>query len=110
MRVPIKVAITFGALIPASSLALAQDVHIGVLGLFHPRQFTVSAADGNAIVVHAGQETFVLEKSSGVPVAQIRVLGSTMVVRVGTHAVHASELTVTGRASGDRKEHTSELQ
>jgi stage II sporulation protein D len=100
MRARIKVAITFGALILASSLALAQDVHIGVLGLFHPRQFTVSAADGNAIVVHAGQESFVLEKSSGVNAAQIRALGSMMVVRVGSHVVHTSDLTVGGRASG----------
>jgi len=100
MRARIKVAIAFGALILASSLALAQDVHIGVLGLFHPRQFTVSAADGNAIVVHAGQETFVLEKSSGVHAAQIRALGSMMVVRVGSHVVHTSDLTVGGRASG----------
>jgi hypothetical protein len=100
MKVPIKVTITLGALILAGSLAFAADVGIGVLGLFHPRRFAVSSADGNAVVVHAGQETFVLEKSSGVRVAQIRALATTMVGRVGIHVAHTSELTVTGRAGG----------
>jgi len=100
MKARIKVAIGFGALMLASPLALAEDVRIGVLGLFHPRQFTVSAADGTAIIVHAGQETFVLERSSGAHVAEIRALGSMMVVRVGTHVVHTPKLTATGRASG----------
>jgi Stage II sporulation protein len=105
MKARIKLAIMCGVLMLAGALALAEDVRtrevrIGVLGLFHPRQFTVSAADGNAIVGHAGQETFVLEKSSGVHVAEVHAFGSRMEVRVGTRVVHTPELTVTGRASG----------
>jgi len=115
MRAAIKLAITVGALTLAHALAPAKDVRIhdvqhpevrnhyvriGVLVLFQPREFTVSAADGNAVVVHAGQETFVLEKSSGVHVAEIRALSGTMVVRVGPRAVKAPELTVTGRTGG----------
>lgn len=105
MRVRIKLAITCGVLIMAGALALAEDlrireVRIGVLGLFHPRQFTVSAVDGGAIVVHAGQETFVLEKSSGIHVAEVHALGSMMVVQAGTRVVHTPDLTFTGRASG----------
>jgi peptidoglycan hydrolase-like amidase len=100
MKARIKLAITFGALMLTGSLMLAEDVRIGVLSLFHPRAFTLSAADGNAIVVHAGQETFVLEKSSGVPDAQVHALGGMMEVRTGTHVVHVRELTVTDRSSG----------
>jgi stage II sporulation protein D len=105
MKVPIQVAIALGALLLASSLASAgdvriQDVRIGVLGLFHPHQFTVSAADGNAIVLHAGEETFVLEKSSGTRAAEIRTFESKMVVRVGSRTFDAPDLTVTGRSRG----------
>lgn len=110
MKALVKIAIAFVALILASSHAYAddvqthdlqtQDVRIGVLGLFHPRQLTVSAVEGNAIAVHAGQETFILEKSSGVSVAEISVLGSMMAVRVGTRVAHVYQLNVSGRASG----------
>ncbi len=115
MRMLVKIAMAFGAPIFSGALAFTEDVRvhdvlthdvriedvrIGVLGLFHPREFTVSAVEGNAIAVHAGQETFVLEKSSGVGVAEIRVVENMMAVRVGTRVVHISELTVTGRASG----------
>ncbi len=110
MKALVKSAIAFTALALAGSLASADDirphdeqthdVRIGVLGLFHPRQFTVSATEGNAIAVHAGQETFILEKSSGVNVAEICIHGSMIAVRVGTRVVHVSKLTVTGRESG----------
>jgi len=100
MKVRIQLAITIVALALANSLLSAENVRIGVLGLFHPREFTLSAADGCAIVVHAGQETFVLEKSSGKNAAQIRAAGRGMVVTVGTHAVGSSEITITSRANG----------
>jgi len=101
----VKIAIAFAALALAGSHASTdevqtRDVSIGVLGLFHPRQFTVSAVESNAISLHAGQETFILEKSSGVSIAEIRINGSMMAVRVGSRVVHVSELTVTGRESG----------
>src|SRR5271165_2105128 len=106
---PIKTAITVCAMV---SCLLARpegvriqetgihDVRIVVLGLFHPREFTLSAADADALVLRAGQETFVLEKSSGAHIAQLRALGPVIVVRVGTHLVRTAELNVTGRAGG----------
>lgn len=100
MKVRIQLAIAIAALVLGSSLSSAENVRIGVLGLFHPREFKLSAADGNAIVIHAGQETIVLEKSSGTNAAQIRAAGSGMVVRVGSRAVDTLTLTVSGRANG----------
>ncbi len=100
MKARIQLAITIAALVLANSLVSAENVRIGVLGLFHPREFTLSAADGNAVVVHAGQESFVLERSSGKSNAQIRLAGNLMAVRVGTQTVETSEITVTSRASG----------
>jgi stage II sporulation protein D len=105
MKAIARIAIAFAALALAGSHICADDVQIhdvriGILGLFHPRQFTVSAVNGNAIAVHTGQETFILEKSSGVSIAEIRTHGSMMAVRVGSRIVHVSEITVTGRESG----------
>ncbi|MGB9239386.1 MAG: SpoIID/LytB domain-containing protein, partial [Terriglobales bacterium] len=99
MRLRIQLAIAIAAL-AGTSLSSAENVRIGVLGLFHPREFTLSAADGNAIVIHAGHESFVLERSSGKNTAQIRVAGNVIAVRFGTHIVETSELTVTSRSSG----------
>ena len=94
-------------LLPVCSTVLAQsvrvegssgvDIHIGVLGLFHPSQFTVSASIGSALVLHAGEERIVLEKSSGVDSASIRVSGDGVAVTTGTRVVRASKLTVSGR-------------
>jgi stage II sporulation protein D len=70
-----------------------------VLGLFHPLQFTVSAPAGSAVVVHAGEERIVLEKSSGVDFAKVRISGSDVVVSAGKRAMLASKLTVNGRRS-----------
>jgi stage II sporulation protein D len=93
--------------IPGCSTVLAQsvadlavaEVHIGVLGLFHPLQFTVSAPAGSALVLHAGQESIVLEKSSGVDSATVRISGSDVVVSAGMRLARASRLTVNGRKS-----------
>ncbi len=91
-----KTAFALVLMMLAGSLALAQDVRIGVLGLFHPRQLTLSALPSSALVVHAAQE-FVVEKSSGIGVVDIQLSGGSLVLRVGTRVVHASEITVTGR-------------
>src|SRR5208282_680356 len=49
----------------------AQDVRVGVLGLFRPHQFALSPLAGSALVVHVGAESVVLEASSGVNIAHI---------------------------------------
>jgi peptidoglycan hydrolase-like amidase len=103
MKLRIQLAVAVAALALTSlamSLLAAENVRIGVLGLFHPREFSLSTADSNALVIHAGKESFVLERSSGKNTAQIRVAENLMAVRVGTHTVETSDLTVTSRAGG----------
>jgi len=68
-----------------------------VLGLFHPRELTVSAPRGSALVLHAGDERIVLEKSSGVDSASIRISGAGLLLALGTRVVRASTITVIGR-------------
>ncbi len=73
------------------------DVRIGVLGLFHPTEFTVTASGNSALVLRADQERIVLEKSSGVDSASIRASGNDLKVSVGRRVVRASKVVVTGR-------------
>jgi peptidoglycan hydrolase-like amidase len=73
------------------------DVRIGVLGLFHPRQLTISAPQGHALVVRAGDESIVLEPSSGVHTASVRPSGNEAILQTRTRTVPASALTVAGR-------------
>jgi stage II sporulation protein D len=107
-RIPVALlSLVLGVLvfIPVCSTVLGQsvadlagaEVHIGVLGLFHPLQFTVSAPAGSALVLHAGQESIVLEKSSGVDSASVRISGGDVVVSAGNRAMRSSQLIVSGR-------------
>ena len=75
------------------------DVQIGVLGLFHPLQLSLSAPAGTALVLRAGEERIVLEKSSGVDSVTIRISDRDVVVTAGAHVVRASKVTVNGRRS-----------
>jgi stage II sporulation protein D len=73
------------------------NVRIGVLGLFHPRQLTISPPQGHALVVRAGDERIVLEHTSGVHTASVLLNGSEIVLRSGTRTVRAQGLTIAGR-------------
>ncbi len=81
-----------------SPIADSPDtVRIGVLGLFHSRQLTVSVLSGRALVVHAGEERVVIEKSSGVDSASVRMSADGVLLMAGPRAIKASMLTVAGR-------------
>jgi len=117
MRMPVALLLfVLGALVfvPVCSIVGAQsdrvadssagdssvpDVQIGVLGLFHPTQFSLSATAGCALVVHAGEERIVLEKSSGIDSATVRISDRDVVVTAGARVVRAAKLTVNGRKS-----------
>lgn len=89
----------------ATQAACAQDVRIGVLGLFRPRQITLQAAPGQAVVVqmkivHAGTKSFVLERSSGQDTAEVTISGDDLIFKVGNHAIRSSGLRACSRANG----------
>jgi peptidoglycan hydrolase-like amidase len=92
--------ITLIVLMLAGSLASAQEVRIGVFGLFHPGQLIVSAPTGSVIIVHAGQQSFAVENSSGENTVNIQPVGNGLVGRCGTHSVESPELTVSSRENG----------
>jgi hypothetical protein len=116
LAIGLFVLILAGSLADAHSIPFADfvagdssaDVHIGVLGLFHPLELTVSAPAGSALLVCAGAERVVLEKSSGVDSASIRMNvriisageegeASEVVVTAGRDVFRAPKITVSGR-------------
>jgi len=96
--VRIKCAFAFLLLLGAH-LACAQDVRIGVFGLFRPHQLTVTVFSGAAIVLSAGNESFVLEGSSGRRVASIRFAPHGLLLQVGGQQVPASEVHAASRSN-----------
>jgi peptidoglycan hydrolase-like amidase len=90
---------------PEFNPAFAQDayrsarpvVRVGVLGLFHPHEITVSAPPGKVLVVRAGNETIVLEGSYGFNSANLRLNGSGVTISSNEREVQSRSVVVAGR-------------
>ncbi|MGA9814997.1 MAG: SpoIID/LytB domain-containing protein [Terriglobales bacterium] len=82
----------------ATHVACAQDVRIGVLGLFHPGQLTLQAVPAQAVVVHVGTKTFVLERSSGQDTAKITISGGGLIIRIDSQSIRTSSLRASSRS------------
>jgi peptidoglycan hydrolase-like amidase len=78
----------------------AQTIDIGVFSLFHPRQIELHAMPRAALIVEAGGETFVLEKSSGRDLARIELVGNQIELHTDDRVVKAAEIQAKSR-SGD---------
>lgn len=81
-------------------VSLAQDVRIGVFGLFHPHELVVRPASDSALVVKAGEQTLIVQKSSGAD--EVRVSVSDRAIRVGTREreIQSASLRFTSRDNG----------
>jgi peptidoglycan hydrolase-like amidase len=77
--------------------AFAQTVKIGVLGLYHPREITLSAAKEEAIVVTAGETVIVLDPGAHTRIARIQVAADGLLLEFGGQLVHANEILAGGR-------------
>lgn len=73
-------------------------VRVGVLDLFHPREFVVQAPSGRALVLRAGERSMVLE-SSGVPSAAVKIQGAEVVVASATQGMRGQEIVIAGRGN-----------
>ena len=78
----------------------AQDVRIGVLGIFHPRHLTLSCTGGEALVVATADETIFLQPRSSRESLQIRTDGDTLLLSVNGREIHANEIQATSRNNG----------
>ena len=73
------------------------SVRIGVLGLFHPQEFVVETIDGAALILRAGDEQVVLEKSSGPSSGSVRISDSGIALSVEARDFQANSVEVSGR-------------
>ena len=77
---------------------IAQDVRIGVLGLFHPHELQLQASGNEAVIIHAAGQPFVLEPSSRM--ATIHISSDALLLDFGGHLVQTAELRATARNNG----------
>ena len=89
----------------ATQAACAQDVRIGVLGLFRPDGISVKTAPGQALIiqtktVQGGEKSFILERSSGRGTADITATGDGLIVQSGNQSLRISELRASSHGSG----------
>jgi stage II sporulation protein D (peptidoglycan lytic transglycosylase) len=89
----------------ATQAACAQDVRIGVLGLFRPHEIRLKTAPGQAVIiqtkiVQGGEKSFVLERSSGRDTAEITVSGDGLTLQSGNQSLRISALHASSRGNG----------
>ncbi len=92
------VLLLFLALV-CNSQAFAQDVRIGVLGLFHPRQVTLQASRKEAVVIQAAGQTFVLEPGSRMG-ATLRISNDALLLDFGGSVLRITEIRAAARNNG----------
>lgn len=97
------IVLSLGSLLPAPhaqavrDLGLNNDVRIGILGLFHPREFVLSATAGHALLLQAGGETAIVEKSSGTQSTTVQISDGALILTTGFRSTRAPAIIVTGR-------------
>lgn len=77
-----------------------QDVRIGVLGLFHPSEVTVSATAGSAIILHVDQKEFPFDATSSISKVTVHARGDKLSLTYATHPQIAHRILFTGRDGG----------
>jgi stage II sporulation protein D len=78
--------------------AVAQDVRIGVLDLFHPREVRLQASPNEAVIIHAAGQTFVLEPGSRM--AAVHISNDALLLDFGDHVLQIVELRAAARNNG----------
>ena len=75
----------------------ALQVRVGVLGLFHPREITLSSTTREALVVTAGDKVFVLEPGSSAAIARIAGPEAGLLFQLDGRLVRVGEIQASGR-------------
>ncbi len=78
---------------------IAQEVRIGVLGLFHPRQLTLQPLRKEAVVIQAASRTFILEPGSQMA-ASLRISDDALLLEFGGQVLRTTEIRAAARNNG----------
>jgi stage II sporulation protein D len=97
--VPARVALLLFLVLTCNSKAIAQDVRIGVLGLFHPRQLTLQPSRKEAVVLQAANQSFVLEPGSPMA-ATLRISNDAFLIELGALVLRTTEIHAAARNGG----------
>ena len=100
MNAPMMPRLALLAITFVSSLAPAQDIRIGVFGLFRPVELTVSSATGSAAILHAGEQTITLDASSSPYKAKIKAADAGLLVQLGASSLNSTSIMLTSRGNG----------
>ena len=79
--------------------AIAKDVRIGVLGLFHPRQLTLQASRKETVVLQAEGQTFILEPDSRMT-ASFHISEDVLLLDFGGRVLRTTEIHAAARNHG----------
>jgi stage II sporulation protein D (peptidoglycan lytic transglycosylase) len=79
--------------------AIAQEIRIGVLGLFHPRQLTLQASRKEAVILQAAGHTFVLEPGSPTTVS-FHISNDALTFEFGDVVLRTAEVHAAARNGG----------
>jgi peptidoglycan hydrolase-like amidase len=83
-----------------AQLAAAQEIRIGVLGLFHPHQLELRALPGQALVIQGANKILVLERSSGQDAATVTASGDQLTLQVDNQILKTSMIRAASRRDG----------
>jgi peptidoglycan hydrolase-like amidase len=86
-------------LFPCPQLAKAQTIRIGVLGLLHPKELTLSAAHSEAVLVSIAEQSFVLAPNSPRDIARISIAADILSVEIKGQLLQAKEIRATSRSN-----------
>jgi stage II sporulation protein D len=100
MSVGIRFRLATLLLALASSTSSAQDIRIGVFGLFHPTELTVSSTAGSELILHIEGQGHVLDAGSSFSTATVKARGVSLVVHSGPQILTSRKFAVTGRDDG----------
>jgi stage II sporulation protein D (peptidoglycan lytic transglycosylase) len=82
------------------TLSVAQDVRIGVLGLFHSREIVVQAVPDSAVVLRAADRFMVLETSSGIDKLSLRLDGDVIAIQTQNGEMRSRSISLRSRNNG----------
>lgn len=76
----------------------SAEVRIGVLGLFHAKQFRVTATAEQALLVRAGADQIILESSSGLSSVNADISSVGVAMAAGPHNFHGRSVSISARS------------
>jgi peptidoglycan hydrolase-like amidase len=98
--VPLLLALLVFVSFISAAQSSGQDVKIGVLGLFHPREIILSTTLDESLVVSAANKTFEIEPGAHSDTARIDIAGDNLILNFRGQEIRAAEIRASSRNHG----------